>query len=160
MDKEYQKRILAIEVDNELFNAIDQRVEEAGLTKKAYVKSLIFADLEQTQKFRQTEEQESGETFEEEAQETTPQNKPENQVKVWEAEEVRLAIDQFINETGRVPTQREFKTENGLPSYKAARRCLEASPALYAQQRYEELIHNQEYEETDVELDDGLTMSM
>ena len=47
-------------------------------------------------------------------------------------------LDEFVEET-KIPKQTEFKNENGLPSYGAAGRALEMSPAEYMRERYDAL---------------------
>lgn len=59
--------------------------------------------------------------------------------KVWDKPEVMEAIDDFMLRTGKIPKQTEFKNKNGLPSYGAAGRALEMSPAEYMRERYDEL---------------------
>ena len=56
-------------------------------------------------------------------------------------------------ENGRIPTQKEFKNENGLPSYNAAGRALEVSPAEYMKERFDEVMAEGQEEA-------GLGMSM
>ena len=72
--------------------------------------------------------------------------------KVWDKTEVINAIDDFMQRTGRIPKQTEFKNENGLPSYGAAGRALEGSPAEYMKIRYDELVREQNT--------DGMEMTM
>lgn len=60
-------------------------------------------------------------------------------IKNWDRAEVMEALDDFMLENRRIPKQTEFKNENGLPSYGAAGRALEMSPAEYMRQRYDEL---------------------
>ena len=50
-----------------------------------------------------------------------------------------VKIDNFMLRTGKIPKQTEFKNENGLPSYGAAGRALEMSPAEYIRERYDAL---------------------
>jgi hypothetical protein len=64
------------------------------------------------------------------------------------------AIDEFMLQNRRIPRQNEFKNENGLPSYNAAGRALEMSPAEYMKERFDELMIGQE------EQDPGMSMSM
>ena len=54
-------------------------------------------------------------------------------------------------ENGRIPSQKEFKNENGLPSYGAAGRALDTSPAEYMRERFDVLMEEQQ---------DGLTEGM
>lgn len=118
-----EKRILAVEIDNTLFDELDDFVKKNGLSKKQYVAEIIRANLAQSMK----QEQEVAEP-----EITGP--------KGWDRPEVEKAIDDFILQNGRVPSQKEFKNDNGLPSYGAAARALvEISPAQYANQRYNEI---------------------
>ena len=64
------------------------------------------------------------------------------------------AIDEFMLQNRRIPRQTEFKNENGLPSYNAAGRALEMSPAEYMKERFDELMIGQE------EQDPGMSVSM
>lgn len=118
-----EKRILAVEIDNALFDELDDFVKKNGLSKKQYVAEVIRENLAQSMK----QEQEVAE--------------PEITIpKTWDRPEVEKAIDDFIIQNGRVPSQKEFKNENGLPSYGAAARALtEMSPAQYANQRFNEI---------------------
>ena len=50
-------------------------------------------------------------------------------------------------------SQKEFKNENGLPSYNAAGRALEVSPAEYMKERFDEVMAEQQEEA-------GMGMSM
>lgn len=120
-------RVLAVQVDNDLFDELDKYVGEEGITKQRYISDLIAGDLEQ--KMQQRQEIEVRQT--EEAQQ-----------RGWERDDVMKAIDDFIIQNGRVPSQKEYKNENGLPSYGAAARCLETSPAQYGQRRLEELSYD------------------
>ena len=75
-------------------------------------------------------------------------------LKTWDRAEVMDAIDDFMLQNRRIPKQTEFKNENGLPSYNAAGRALEMSPAEYMKERFDELMIGQE------EQDPGMSMSM
>ena len=75
-------------------------------------------------------------------------------LKTWDRAEVMDAIDEFMLQNRRIPRQTEFKNENGLPSYNAAGRALEMSPAEYMKERFDELMIGQE------EQDPGMSMSM
>ena len=75
-------------------------------------------------------------------------------LKTWDRAEVMDAIDEFILQNRRIPKQTEFKNENGLPSYGAAGRALDMSPAEYMKERFDELMIGQE------EQDPGMSMSM
>ena len=118
-----EKRILAVEIDNALFDELDEFVKNNGLSKKQFVAEVLGTRLAQEMK----QEQEVAE--------------PEITIpKAWDRPEVEKAIDDFIIHNGRVPTQKEFKNENGLPSYGAASRALENMTASeYANQRYNEI---------------------
>ena len=131
------KRILAIQLDNDLFDKLDEYVKETSSTKIKYVSELIKKDLEQ--KLQQKQDKEI------EVEQTDAQ-------KVWDKTEVINAIDDFMQRTGRIPKQTEFKNENGLPSYGAAGRALEGSPAEYMKIRYDELVREQNT--------DGMEMTM
>ena len=119
-------RVLAVQVENELFDEQDKYVGEAGITKQRYISDLIANDLEQKQQQRQEIE--------------VKQTEDASQ-RGWERDDVMKAIDNFIIQNGRAPSQKEYKNENGLPSYGAAGRCLGASPAQYGQRRLEELFY-------------------
>ena len=131
------KRILAIQLDNDLFDKLDEYVKETNSTKIKYVSELIKKDLEQ--KLQQKQDKEI------EVEQTDAQ-------KVWDKTEVINALDTFMKTTGRIPKQTEFKNENGLPSYGAAGRALEGSPAEYMKIRYDELVREQNT--------DGMEMTM
>lgn len=75
-------------------------------------------------------------------------------MKTWDRAEAMDAIDEFLLQNRRIPKQTEFKNENGLPSYGAAGRALEMSPAEYMRERYDELMLGQE------EQDSGMSMGM
>ena len=75
-------------------------------------------------------------------------------LKTWDRAEVMDAIDDFMLQNRRIPKQTEFKNENGLPSYNAAGRALEMSPAEYMKERFDELMIGQE------EQDPGMSMGM
>ena len=75
-------------------------------------------------------------------------------LKTWDRAEVMDAIDEFMLQNRRIPKQTEFKNENGLPSYGAAGRALDMSPAEYMKERFDELMIGQE------EQDQGMSMSM
>ena len=108
-------RILAVKLDGELFEKLKKYVEDNNLTMKGFVGGLIkekMQGIEIAQKISQRE---------------------------WGKEEVKKAIDEFIYQNGRVPKQTEFRNENGLPSYGAAGRILEDSPARYAQEKLKEM---------------------
>ena len=59
--------------------------------------------------------------------------------KMSESRILAVKIDNFMLRTGKIPKQTEFKNENGLPSYGAAGRALEMSPAEYMRERYDAL---------------------
>lgn len=119
-------RVLAVQLENDLFDKLDSHIKEEGITKQRYISDLIANDLEQKQQQRQ---------------EIEVKQVDDTQPKGWEKEDVMKAIDDFIVKNGRVPSQKEYKNENGLPSYGAAGRCLEMSPAQYGQQRMSELFY-------------------
>lgn len=64
------------------------------------------------------------------------QNEPQG----WNKERVVAAIDRFILANGHIPGQKEYRAENNLPSYKAAKTHLEQSPALFCIERYDILM--------------------
>lgn len=148
-------RVFAVQIDDDLFDAITERVKELGATKRGYIESLTLKELRESQEAKQT------------AQSELDQENKENrnQPKMWDAKEVSEAIDSFIEKNNRVPTQKEFKNENGLPSYKAAGRALEISPAEYMKERYDELAGEQVQEpeslpnnEQEIDEDGGMLM--
>lgn len=116
------RRILAVSIDNALFDKLDEYVKDEKISKQQYVAEVLRKDLAQ----RLAQKQEIKE--------------PEvTQPKGWERDVVMKTIDEYILRNGRVPSQKEFKNENGLPSYGAAAKALEGSPAQYANQRIAEL---------------------
>ena len=123
-------RVLAVALSNDVFDKLDDYVKEMQVTKKQYVADLIEKDLEQKL-----------------------QQKQEPAKQVWGRAEVINALDKFMIENGRIPTQKEFKNENGLPSYNAAGRALEVSPAEYMKERFDEVMAEQQEEA-------GMGMSM
>ena len=134
-------RVLAVALSNEVFDKLDDFVKEAQVTKKQYVAELIEKDLEQ--KLQQKQEP---------AKQIEVRQAPDGQ-QIWGRVEVINALDKFMIENGRIPTQKEFKTENGLPSYNAAGRALEVSPAEYMKERFDEVMAEQQEEA-------GMGMSM
>lgn len=126
-------RVFAVQIDDDLFDAITERVKELGTTKRGYIESLTLKELRESQEAKQTAQSESDQENKENR----------NQPKMWDAKEVSEAIDSFIEKNNRIPTQKEFKNENGLPSYKAAGRALEISPAEYMKAKYDELAGEQ-----------------
>ncbi len=124
------KRILALEMDNELFEQLDDYVRSKGLSKKQYVAEVIKTDLEE--RLRQEQKINDIKNF---------------GSKNWEREEVENAIEDFIKQNGRTPGQKEFRNENGLPSYGAAARVLECSPSQYANQKMLEMFNMEQGEE-------------
>ena len=134
-------RVLAVALSNEVFDKLDDFVKEAQITKKQYVAELIEKDLEQ--KLQQKQEP---------AKQIEVRQAPDGQ-QIWGRVEVINALDKFMIENGRIPTQKEFKNENGLPSYNAAGRALEVSPAEYMKERFDEVIAEQQEEA-------GMGMSM
>lgn len=134
-------RVLAVALSNEVFDKLDDFVKEAQVTKKQYVAELIEKDLEQ--KLQQKQEL---------AKQIEVRQAPDGQ-QIWGRVEVINALDKFMIENGRIPTQKEFKNENGLPSYNAAGRALEVSPAEYMKERFDEVMAEQQEEA-------GMGMSM
>ena len=134
-------RVLAVALSNEVFDKLDDFVKEAQVTKKQYVAELIEKDLEQ--KLQQKQEP---------AKQIEVRQAPDGQ-QIWGRVEVINALDKFMIENGRIPTQKEFKNENGLPSYNAAGRALEVSPAEYMKERFDEVLAEQQEEA-------GMGMSM
>ena len=134
-------RVLAVALSNEVFDKLDDFVKEAQVTKKQYVAELIEKDLEQ--KLQQKQEL---------AKQIEVRQAPDGQ-QIWGRVEVINALDKFMIENGRIPTQKEFKNENGLPSYNAAGRALEVSPAEYMKERFDGVMAEQQE-------DAGMGMSM
>lgn len=134
-------RVLAVALSNEVFDKLDDFVKEAQVTKKQYVAELIEKDLEQKLQHKQ-----------EPAKQIEVRQAPDGQ-QIWGRVEVINALDKFMIENGRIPTQKEFKNENGLPSYNAAGRALEVSPAEYMKERFDEVMAEQQEEA-------GMGMSM
>lgn len=134
-------RILAVKLDGKLFDKLDELVEQEGMTKQKYVSELISKDisLRMQQKAVQNKDLDIKHT---------------DGIKTWDRAEVMDAIDEFMLQNRRIPKQTEFKNENGLPSYGAAGRALEISPAEYMRERYEALMLNQE------EQDSGMGINM
>ena len=148
-------RVFAVQIDDDLFDAITERVKELGTTKRGYIESLTLKELRESQEAKQTAQSDSDQENKENR----------NQPKMWDAKEVSEAIDSFIEKNNRIPTQKEFKNENGLPSYKAAGRALEISPAEYMKAKYDELAGEQVQEseslpekEQEVDEDGGMLM--
>lgn len=148
-------RVFAVQIDDDLFDAITERVKELGTTKRGYIESLTLKELRESQEAKQTAQSESDQENKENR----------NQPKMWDAKEVSEAIDSFIEKNNRIPTQKEFKNENGLPSYKAAGRALEISPAEYMKAKYDELAGKQVQEseslpekEQEIDEDGGMLM--
>lgn len=134
-------RVLAVALSNEVFDKLDDFVKEAQVTKKQYVAELIEKDLEQKLQQKQAP-----------VKEIEVRQTPDGQ-QIWGRVEVINALDKFMIENGRIPTQKEFKNENGLPSYNAAGRALEVSPAEYMKERFDEVMAEQQEEA-------GMGMSM
>lgn len=77
----------------------------------------------------------------------------------WTREDVMDAIKNFIVANERIPVQKEFKLTNDLPSYKAARRALEQSPADYCRECYHALLQEGEITlESEERYDMGISM--
>ncbi len=138
-------RVLAVQIDSSLFDELDEYVKGEKISKQQYVSNLIKNDLEQKQKMNK---------------EIEVKHTEESQTKSWEKEDVMKAIDDFIIKNGRVPSQKEYKNENGLPSYGAAGRSLDISPAQYGQQRLNELLNAGLIEQSDGQQFGGLAMNM
>ena len=119
-------RILAVEIDNTLFDKLDKMLETENLTKKKYITELLSKDIGQRMQLK-------------EEQNKNLEIKKFEGIKNWDRAEVMEALDDFMLENRRIPKQPEFKHENGLLSYGAAGRALEMSPAEYMRQRYDEL---------------------
>lgn len=134
-------RILAVRLNDKLFDKLDEFVAEENITKQKYVSELISKDIGQKMQLKAQ-------------QENDLDVKHTDGLKVWDKCEVIDAIDEFMLMHRRIPKQTEFKNENGLPSYGAAGRALEMSPAEYMKERYEELSLTHEEQET------GMGMSM
>jgi len=132
------KRVLAVKIDAELFDELEMHVKKLSVSKQKYISELVEKAVSSMKMAQVT------------------------QGKVWNEEEVKKAIDEFISVNGRVPKQTEFRNENGLPSYGAATRAMNASPAQYAQEKFDSLIKVDFIEEPEPEpdIDSGFTMSM
>ena len=134
-------RILAVKLDGKLFDKLDELVEQEGITKQKYMTELISRDISQRMQQKETQEKELD-------------IKHTDGTKTWDRVEVMDAIDNYMLKYQKIPKQTDFKNENGLPSYGAAGRALEMSPAEYMKERYEELMLGLEQQEA------GLGMSM
>lgn len=134
-----EKRILAVSIDNVLFDKLTEYVKSENISKQQYVAETLRNDL--AQKLKQKQE---------------IKNPDVTQPKALDKEGVMNAIDSFIIENGRVPGQKEFRNDNGLPSYGAAGRILEMSPAQYANQRLAQ-INNEEDQSNDF-AEQGMSM--
>ena len=134
-------RILAVKLDSKLFDKLDEFVEQEGITKQKYMTELISNDISQRMQQKSIQEKDLD-------------IKLTDGVKTWDRGEVMDAIDNFMLLHGRIPKQTDFKNENGLPSYGAAGRALEMSPAEYMKERFEELMLGTEQQES------GMGMSM
>ena len=132
------KRVLAVKIDAELFDELEMHVKKLNVSKQRYISELVEKAVSSMKMAQVT------------------------QGKVWNEEEVKKAIDEFISVNGRVPKQTEFRNENGLPSYGAATRAMNASPAQYAQEKFDSLIKVDFIEEPEPEpdMDSGFTRSM
>ncbi len=78
-------------MEDDLFDEVKVYVKAQGITTQKYVNEVIERDIHKQEQVQ------------------------EPQTKEWERDEVENAIKQFIQENGRVPSQKEFKNENGLP---------------------------------------------
>lgn len=133
------KRILAVSIDNVLFDRLTEYIKSENISKQQYVAETLRNDL--VQKLRQKQEIKSPDV---------------TQPKALDKEGVMNAIDNFIIENGRVPGQKEFRNDNGLPSYGAAGRILEMSPAQYANQRLAQM--NNEEDQSNDFAEQGMSM--
>lgn len=138
-------RVLAVQIDSSLFDKLDDYVKGEKISKQQYISNLIENDLEQKQQ---------------QSQEIEVKHTEDVPAKSWEKEDVMKAIDDFIIINGRVPSQKEYKNENGLPSYGAAGRSLDISPAQYGQQRLSELLNAGSIEQGDGQPLDEPVMNM
>ena len=113
------------------------------------------------------DEQEAEEAFEEleeafeEQEESEQTEESEQKVNAWDCESTKEAIKDFIRDNKRIPSQKEFKQINGLPSYKSAKRSLGRSPAEYCHECYDDL-KKQGYieQEQESEEENGMGMTM
>jgi predicted DNA-binding protein len=131
-------RVMAIQMEDSLFEEFKVLIEESGKTQKAFVIEMIERELD-NHKQQQTAGIEDG----------------ENSIK-WERESVVKAIDDFVLQNNRAPSQKEFRSDNGLPSYKAAQRCLEQSPSEYCKNRIVELQDTVQEQESDSDFTMGM----
>lgn len=136
------ERVLAVKIDGKLFDEVDKIVAEEGISKLKYVTDLLTNDISQRMQLKQQQEKEL------DIKHTDGQ-------KTWDKAEVMDAIDDFMLRENRIPRQIDFKNENGLPSYNAAGRALEVSPAEYMKERFEELMNGQEQSQ-----ESGMRMNM
>lgn len=133
------KRVLAVRIDPDLFEELNKQVEKLNISKQKYVSDMVEKAISSMKLAQVT------------------------QGKTWNKEEVEKAIDEFISVNGRVPKQTEYRNENGLPSYGAASRAMNASPAQYAQEKFDSLIKVEFFEEPEPEepdMDSGFTMEL
>ena len=128
MEKE---RVLAVKIDSKLFDEVDKIIKDEHITKVEYISNLLAQDISQRMKLK-TEQNKNLEV------------KLTDGQKLWDRAEVMDAIDNFMLREKRIPRQIDFKNENGLPSYGAAGRALDMSPAEYMKERFEELSIGQE----------------
>lgn len=124
-------RVLAVEIDPKLFDEVDKIVEAEGITKLKYITDLLTNDISQRMQQKHQQEKELD-------------IKHTDGLRTWDRAEVIDAIDDFMLRENRIPRQIDFKNENGLPSYNAAGRALDISPAEYMKDRFEELMNSQE----------------
>lgn len=132
-------RVLAVKIDEKLFDKVDEIVEQEHITKLKYISELIAKDI--SMRMQQKAEKEKVLNI----QHT-------DGMKTWDRAEVMDAIDEFMLQNMRIPKQTDFKNENGLPSYGAAGRALEMSPAEYMKERYEELMLGNNRQESGMEM--------
>lgn len=92
-------RVFAVQIDDDLFDAITERVKELGTTKRGYIESLTLKELRESQEAKQT------------AQSELDQENKENrnQPKMWDAKEVSEAIDSFIEKITEFQHKRSLR---------------------------------------------------
>ena len=50
-------RVFAVQIDDDLFDAITDRVKALGITKRGYIEALTLKELRESQEAKQTENQ-------------------------------------------------------------------------------------------------------
>ena len=87
-------RVFAVQIDDDLFDAITDRVKALGITKRGYIEALTLKELRKSHEEKQTEQLKSDHENKEN----------QNQPKVWDAKEVSEASlpekEQEIDEDG------------------------------------------------------------